>query len=361
MKNTLLIFLLLLNVNLLYSDSLTIIFTGDTHFGENYQYSPKFSRGVNIIEENGYDYFFENVGELLKNTDLIIANLETPLINTNVTGKIPSSYLKPYLHWGSAKEVPVFLKKYNITALSLGNNHSMDYGTAGLDETMFALSSNGVNYFGAGADSIQAAEPFIKEFGSFKLAVFGGFEFRTKYDTLYDFYAGNTKAGVNMLDTAAILSQIMGYRKKFPEMYIVIYPHWGNNYKPASEEQKVSAHKFIDAGADMVIGHGAHTIQEIEYYNSKWILYNIGNFIFNAPGRYTSTRAKPYGFITQLVVNNNQKTLRLYPVYTENHETDYQLRFLDEGEFEDCYKFILNSNVKGKIKKSDSGFIELLF
>lgn len=361
MKRSLFIFILLLGSGQLYSDSLTVIFAGDTHFGENYQSSPKHNRGVNIIEEEGYDYFFENTGKLLLSADLVIVNLETPLLNTDVSGKIPSSYLKPYLHWSSAKEAPRYLKKYNITAVSLGNNHTMDYGTRGLDETIFALSSGGISYFGAGNDSLQAAEPLVREFGSFKIAVFGGFEFRTKYDTLYDFYAGNEKPGVNRIDQEVLSAQISQYRKKFPEIFIVIYPHWGSNYKPAGDEQKISAHRFIDAGADLVIGHGAHTIQEIEFYKGKWILYNIGNFIFNAPGRYSSTHAKPYGFIVMLNLSNEQKKLRLYPVYTENHETDYQLRFLDDDEFEDCYDLILNENIKGKLKKKNSDYFEMSF
>lgn len=362
MKYFLIFLLLFLFAQPCKADSLTILFAGDTHFGENYQYSPKFNRGVNIIEKNGYDYFFENISGLLLPADLVIANLETPLFNINAgSERIPLSYVKPYLHFGSAGEAPFYLKKYNITVVNMGNNHSMDYGTYGLDETIYALNSNGISYFGAGVDSTQAAEPFIKDFGDFKLAVFGGFEFRSRYDTLYDFYAGNQKPGVNTLDADAVTGQIQEYRKKYPGIFIVIYPHWGNNYKPANEEQKNAAHKFIDAGADMVVGHGAHTIQEIEYYNGKWILYNIGNFIFNAPGRYSSTGAKPYGFITSLSVKDKERSLRLYPVYTENHETDYQLRYLDKDEFEDCYNFILNDNIREKIRKNQKGYFRLLF
>lgn len=60
MKYLLIIFLLLSNLSFGYADSLKIIFLGDTHFGENYQMNPKFNRGVNVINEYGYDYFFEN-------------------------------------------------------------------------------------------------------------------------------------------------------------------------------------------------------------------------------------------------------------------------------------------------------------
>ena len=94
----------------------------------------------------------------------------------------------------------------------------------------------------------------------------------------------------------------MQYKMANPDIFIVIYPHWGGNYKPVSDVQKAFAHNWIDAGADIVIGHGAHTIQEIEQYKGKWIFYNIGNFIFNALGRYSSTGAKPYSLMVKLII-----------------------------------------------------------
>ncbi|HWA07392.1 MAG TPA: CapA family protein, partial [Ignavibacteria bacterium] len=74
---------------------MSILFLGDTHFGDNYQNDPKYNRGVNIINEYGYDYFYENVNDILKSSDFSLCNLETPL-----TAKLePVSTKKLYLHW----------------------------------------------------------------------------------------------------------------------------------------------------------------------------------------------------------------------------------------------------------------------
>ena len=359
------------------SDTVSIFFLGDTHFGENYQRSPVFNRGTNVIEEYGYDYFFENVETLLIESEFTVANLETPLteplfaeplsnspsLTENRLKKqifFPASYVKPYLHYSSPVYTPVYLKKYNIFAVSLGNNHTMDYGTEGLTRTITALTESGIGYFGAGIDYRSSGKPLITDINGFTLAIFGGFEYRLKYDSVYNFYSSpEGKAGVYKLLRDELAERIKDFRKDNPETFIVIFPHWGSNYRSAGEEQKVNAEAWIDAGADLIIGHGAHTIQKTGFYKGKVILYNIGNFIFNAPGRYGSTGALPYGFMVNLVITNSSKILRLYPVYTDNMQTDYRLRFTDEEEFEECFEYLVKNNSGCIIRKSLQGRIEI--
>ena len=160
-----------------------------------------------------------------------------------------------------------------------------------------------------------------------------------------------------MLDTINLSSQIRSYRKDYPDAIIIIYPHWGSNYKPASDIQRSFAHNYIDCGADYVIGHGAHTIQEAEVYKGKWIFYNLGNFIFNAPGRYRSTRAKPYGMIVNLKVSKNEskneRKIVISPIYTNNNETDYLVRSLDDDEMADFTNYLLNGKYKFKVNSKD--------
>lgn len=328
-------------------DSLSILFLGDTHFGDNYQYDEKFNRGVNIINEYGYDYFFENVKDILISSDISFCNLETPLTKTPA----PVSMKKPYLHWSDPVKTTKYLNRYNIKYITLGNNHVFDQGITGFTETITSLKVAGMNYFGAGYNSGEAIKPLIIDKNGLKLIVFGGFEYRASYDTLYNFYADSDKAGVNMLDTIKLNEQISLYRKNFPAARIIIYPHWGSNYKQVNHRQIAFAHSWINAGADIIIGHGAHTIQEIEKYNGKWIIYNIGNFIFNAPGRYRTTGSQPYGLMVKLVIENDEEKILLYPVYTNNKTNDYQIRELSGEEFAELEKFLL----VGKFEYSANG------
>lgn len=330
-------------------DSLSILFLGDTHFGDNYQNDPKYNRGVNIINEYGYDYFYENVNDILKSSDFSLCNLETPL-----TAKLePVSTKKLYLHWSDPGNTTKYLSKYNIKNISLGNNHVFDQGLNGFTKTISSLNNAGMKYFGAGINSVEAIKPLIIEENGVELVVFGGFEYRASYDTLYNFYADSFKAGVNILDTLKLNEQISLYRKNYPSAKIVIFPHWGSNYKQVNPRQIAFAHSWINAGADFIIGHGAHTVQQIEKYNDKWILYNIGNFIFNAPGRYKTTGAKPYSLMAKFFVADGKEKLLLYPIYTNNKTNDYQIRELTGEEFTDFENFLLKGKFSYSVYKNE--------
>lgn len=323
-----------------YSDSLSILFLGDTYFGEAYQTNPKYNDGVNVINEYGYDYFFENVKDILAQSDYTIANLETSLINK--TEALHDA--KPYSHWSYGAKTCAYLIKYGINTVSLGNNHVMDYGLPGMMETLNLLDKYGLTYFGGGVNSSAASAPLVKSFmidgKVFEMAVIGGFEYRASYDTLYSAYADSNSPGTNKLESDKIVSQVKQLKERNKDIFIVFFPHWGKNYKQAQDYQKEMARAIIDAGVDLIVGHGSHTVQEVEEYKGKQIIYNIGNFIFNAPGRYSSTGAKPYSIMAELIVTSGGKSLRLHPVYCNNLETDYQLRLLDEDELNDCMKYI---------------------
>jgi poly-gamma-glutamate capsule biosynthesis protein CapA/YwtB (metallophosphatase superfamily) len=219
----------------------------------------------------------------------------------------------------------------------------MDCGIDGLSQTINSLQKNDLNYFGAGLNTEEANKPLVKQFilsgDTITIAVFSGFEYRKSYDSIYNFYAGENSSGVNVISVNKTAEQIKEYKQKYPGIYIIFFPHWGRNYLAKTEMQTETAHGLIDAGVDLIIGTGAHTIQQIESYKEKLIIYCIGNSVFNAPGRYKSYGVKPYSFITSLEIRYTKgkliKQLRLYPIYTDNLKTDYQVRFLDEDEFAD--------------------------
>ena len=244
------------------------------------------------------------------------------------------------------------MKKYNITTVSLANNHVLDYGQQGLIQTIEALNQNKIDWFGAGLDESSATKSFIKVFElgneNFTMAVIGGFEYRENYDKRWSFYANNETGGVNTLSGDKISKQIKLIKKESKDdVFVVIFPHWGKNYVWKSEEQSNLGHQFIDAGADLIIGHSAHRLQEVEKYNDKWIIYSLGNFVFNSGGRFQEFDVPPYSLGAQLVLdktsNGLQKSMRLYPIFSDNQITNYQPRFVDEREFDSAYRAIVDS------------------
>jgi hypothetical protein len=338
--------------SLIYSQNDSVIkinFLGDLDFGESYQDNPKYNRGVNIIDAYGYDYMFENISGLLKKSNLNIANLETPLLPNRIS---PISSQKPYVHFSNGEPAIKYLKKYNISALSLANNHTYDLGLNGLAYTINELKNN-IEFFGAGYNEEEAGKPFIKSFvtsqDTITIAVLTGFEYRKTYDSIYNFYSGKDKPGVNVISTDKISAQIKDIRNNYKNAFIIFFPHWGKNYFWKTGKQTETAHKVIDAGADLILGTGAHMVQELEYYNNKWIIYCIGNSVFNAPGRFKFYDVNPYSFIAQLEIKAGSKQLKLYPIFTDNLESNYQVRYLDDDELTDCYSVLKNKSADVKM------------
>ncbi len=306
------------------SDLVSVLFLGDTHFGESYE--------IELEDRYSMDQF---VG-LFKMADLTIANLETPL--TTLTDS-PYEGEKDYVHWSDPELATAAFEKYGFDAFSLGNNHAMDFGTEGLKETLDALGGSGFEFFGAGQDQEEAAQVFetavpLPNGDSFELAVLGGYESVASYEAL-DFYATDSQGGVNTITQQSTLDSIRDIKVENPEAFVVVFPHWGDNYKMKDPGQESWAHAFIDAGADLVIGQGAHLFQEVEEYERKTIVYGLGNFVFNAPGRYQKLDAAPYSVAAQLLVSADSKSLRLYPIFSDNLVTDYEPRFVTEEEFEE--------------------------
>lgn len=331
-----------------------IIFLGDTSFGESYQ-DARASKGFEpILRTRGYDYMIARFAKILGNADFIIANLETPVTETFPS---PLAGQKSYIHYADIEQTPRTLGKYGINLVSLANNHSMDYGVRGLRDTLQSLKDHGIETCGAGEDSRVAGHAFVKSFAlkghDLNLAVLCMFEYQGSYATKYEFYAEPARAGVTPLSVNTIQLAIDAVRKENEDTFIVAFPHWGKNYAWASDAQVEAAHQMIDNGVDLVIGHGAHLLQEIERYNDRWIIYSIGNFVFGSPGRYRKSEMLPYSAIASLLIspgpNGASQKLRLHPIFTDNRLTDYQSRFVTGAEFNDVL-----TQLRGQSRSEDS-------
>ncbi len=316
------------------SDITRIVFVGDTAFGESYQAQYKAGGGRNVLEDHGYDYSIAKFRDMLLAADLVVANLETPLTDIE---RSPFEGKKPYIHWGDIEKTPACLARHNIRTVSLANNHTFDYGAAGFDQTLAVLARAGLNAFGAGLDSETAARPLLIDAGGRKIAVFGAFERRGNYERRYACYAARDCGGLCPLDHDLLAAAIARLKHSEPSTFVIVFPHWGENYRLRTARQERDAAALVDAGADLILGHGAHTVQEIERIGGIWVVYSLGNFVFNSVGRYKRLNAPPIGLVAELLVGTAATgaplLLRLFPILTSNAITGYQSRFVTESEF----------------------------
>ena len=345
------LFLLWASLLLAKGKEVRIVFCGDTNFAESYQENFARKGERNVLVDLGYDYSIEEVGVLTKRADLTIANLETV-----ITSLRKSSYAgkKSYIHYSHVKKTPAALKRWGIDAVSLGNNHTMDFGLAGLKETVQVLKKCSIPCFGGGLTEKAACAPYFTKVTvgaqTFPLIVLGAFEYRARYQRKYSFYAKGPVGGVNGWTDESCVAQVKATRKKHPQAFIVAFPHWGSNYHWRNKEQKRRARAMIEGGANLIIGHGAHMLQEVEKYKGRYIVYSLGNFVFNTKGRYDKDKKPPYSLIAQLTFKAKGKgighSLRLYPTFCNNRKSYFRSRLATKGEMEPIKKLLLRLESK---------------
>lgn len=332
------------------SGEVTVLFGGDTCFGERWQSR----RGKkNILKSRGYRSLISAFDGLLADSDLSIVNLETALVNPEFSS--PFEGHKKYINPGHPERTCDALLHAGIEGVSLANNHSYDYHFSGLVQTVDALDESGIHHFGAGKNLQQASQPLVYNLGPVHLYVLGCYWVTPGMDNGFRYYTTADGPGVYGIDPNLLQVQIQYIRSFDPKAYVVVFPHWGNNYGWRTERQRELARLMVNAGADLVVGHGAHQLQEVEWYKSKAIVYGLGNFIYGAPGRYRKKKGYPFSMALQVVFDLNKskvKRFRLFPFYCDNRETDYQPRLATQEEMDGILEHLVQSDEKpGDLKK----------
>ena len=292
-----------------------MVFVGDILLGD---------AGTVALQVNGYEWPFEKVRSLLEGADLIIGNLEGPM--TSSKEKLLEG--KGYSYKCSPEGAPA-LKRAGFHAVSLANNHTLDYGIPGLRDTITVLRENRIAPFGAGENEAEARRGVVYDFGSIRIGVLGYTEDRDQYKALGWFAAG-PKPGCAMLSLENLESDIARMRKHADA--IVVSVHWGATYKDVKEFQEETGRRAIDLGADMVCGHHPHIAQGIEIYRGKPIVYSLGNFAFCTNGRYPKGE-QGYGLVSRwLFEGKTLKWLLATPIAVNNKQVKFQPRRVQAEE-----------------------------
>lgn len=262
------------------SNQVSVIFTGDIML----------SRGVaqKIKAKQDLSYPFLAVGDYLKSADLVFGNLETALLPGREIG------LQEMVFRTDPKMAKV-LYDFNFRVVSLANNHTMNFGRAGLGQTLKNLLGDGVDYAGAGLSALEAYNPVVIHRNGLTLA----FLAYTDNDVVpSSYFATATTTGVAYMDIAKMQQAIKIARERAD--FVIVSMHAGNEYKSyPNARQTIFARAAVDAGAGLVIGHHPHVVQWAEQYKGKYIFYSLGNFIFDQADPKTKEGVTLKVFFTQ--------------------------------------------------------------
>lgn len=207
-------------------------------------------------EVMGYDAILAEARPLFASSTIVLGNLEGP-----ITTSAPVSDYRDqgpdHYRFTFATTVAATLHAAGITGVVLGNNHILNFGQEGLDETKSWLQQAGVSIVGAPDD------PYVP--------------LRTTENGVpIVVYTYNPWNGMSEEELVARLTA------EDNEVFLVVFTHWGTEYNSSpSSDQVALAHAFVEAGADFVVGSHSHVIQPKELYRGTWIYYSLGNFVFD--------------------------------------------------------------------------------
>jgi hypothetical protein len=351
--------------NDLSASELTIVFGGDTSLGDAYLGKLKDRQYHDRLNYNPLS-FFEALEPLITDKDHFVINLETVLANN------PKTYFaeKRYCGWDMPERTIKSLKHIGVNIASLANNHTLDYGPDNLMETISHLEAAGIGVTGAGINIERAAEPWKIHSILGNIYLFAAFEFRREYHERFEFYASRDSPGVNSfrLEQYSQLSKaILSVRHSDPTAFIIAFPHWGGtlNYGPPTKGMWDTNEGLLEAGVDLVLGHGSHNVQRCFASRNGTTVFSLGNFVFNSPGRYKLLNALPYSFIGRLHLKYSHgqwtQTLKLYPIISDNLETGFLSRPVTETEVLEVFSFLsmegkYNTDLGFELQRDDRGW-----
>lgn len=301
-------------INAKNKDISVINFIGDVSLADNWyimkEYDKRNQGVLGILDQKIIDTF--NSDDItVANNEFTISNRGSELANKYYTFRASPSRLSIY-------------KDMNVDLVTLANNHVYDYGEDAFYDTLISLNEYNIPYIGAGNNIDEAKMPYYFIVNGYKIAFVNATR-AEKYILTPE--ATVTSGGVFRCYDPSTLIEVIKETSNNSD-YTIALLHWGKEDSTVLENVQVdTAKEYIDAGADIIIGSHAHTLQGIDFYNDKAIVYNLGDFIFNHEDKDTA--------IFQLTITDDGSfKYKIIPCHQKNKytsmlESDEALRVIN--------------------------------
>ncbi len=210
---------------------------------------------------------------LCAGNEMVIANLECPLSDSG------SALIKGGPNLRAPTNIAGAIRDFGISAVTLANNHILDYGATGLNETIESLSREGVLWFGAGASKSEAVRPLKVNQGSTKIELFGFAEKEYNFST-------DRSPGASPLETSTLVRALRGAGSG---SFVIALLHAGNEYfEYPSPWLRDTCRLAVECGANVVVCQHSHCIGCYESHAGGLIVYGQGNFVFDTKSPRTA-------------------------------------------------------------------------
>ena len=245
--------------------AVTLAFGGDVHF--------EGAVGVRLNQDPA-TALGNTVSQLLAGSQLRMVNLESAL----TSGTCPQPQSKPYIFYAPPKALTA-LRNGTVTVINQANDHAVDCGQAGLAQGLAAAATAGLPVVGAGADAAQAFAPYRTTIDGQRVAVLAATQVIAANLTS-TWTATSGQGGVaSALDPTQLIQAVQAARRTSDT--VVVYLDWGTETVACpNPQQEPLAEQLVKAGADIVVGTGAHVLLGAGYLGSAYVEYGLGNLAF---------------------------------------------------------------------------------
>jgi len=286
--------------------SLKVVLVGDVMLGRLVNEVLKFLPAV---------YPWGDTLPLFQQADVRLCNLECAISDRGT----PWSATPKVFHFRSDARNVAALKAAHIDAVSLANNHILDFNVEGLLDTLAILKQAGIHTSGAGTTFEAASQPAIWEVRGRKI----GFIAITDNEPVWAAsrpHPGTWYVPICIQEKQALhLFQVVQQTKALVS-YLIVSTHWGPNWGSLPLSEHLSfAHALIDHGADLIFGHSGHIVRGIELYRGKPILYCAGDFIDDYAVHEVERNDQSFLFLIELR-DAHPSHLYLYPTIIRNEQ-----------------------------------------
>jgi len=254
--------------------------------------------------------------ERLRAADVIGVNFEGPVVAmTEAPAPAPAPKAGPSI--AQTMQASETLKHLGCTHAALANNHIMDYGKAGLTQTMASLSQLGIVHFGAGENFDAAYAPYYATIGEQKIAFCSFAE--AQFGVLQEAnesgggfaWMDHPKARQSVQEASELADLVIVQVHGGLEMAEFPLPEWRRCYR-----------ELIDLGADLIIGHHPHVAQGHEIYRGKPIVYSLGNFYMDV---MLAQKDTGHGLMLDVDLSDDELKCSLIPLVVSGNEVDLDL------------------------------------
>lgn len=315
--------------------TITLTFTGDITLGGEERLAGEADSFASVYAREGPAYFLANFAEFFAEDDLTVVNLEGVLTDNDSLPPVQAGKNGSYFFKGKTEYVSV-LTAASVEAASIANNHTWDYGEAGLRDTIATLENAGIEWFGTRDRHTTDTERFLfYEKDGVTICLMSLY---------WDDYLQGQKDGCG----AFLAEEIARIKQSGQANAVIAILHGGQEYgRHRTVPQKVFTKMALGAGADLVICHHAHVVMGMDVIGNRSAFYSLGNFCFGGNRNAYQKRgskvqdAAPALIVRAVLTFDDDGTYKgqqmtLYPVQTtsvdrvgtEDQQNDYQPKFL---------------------------------